>query len=238
MPGGVATTIDRRTALSSRDWANLRSWHHEHGRHHLPWRVDSTPWKVLLAEVLLHRTRASAVERLYDEVLKKFPGPEAIVRRPADWIETTGPVGLAWRSRVFISTCDRLVTLYEGRVPSGWNDLTSLPGIGHYIASAVRCFGFGFPEAIVDVNTIRLASRITGEPLDSTHHRSRRVRQVVASILANGVAGNADDNYALLDLAALVCPTKKPLCDQCPLVSGCITGSQLLSAYEHTGDHR
>ena len=238
MQGGVATTIDKRTALSPRDWANLWSWHHEHGRHHLPWRVDATPWKVLLAEVLLHRTRASAVERLYDEVLKKFPGPEAIVQRPADWLETTSSAGLAWRSRVFISTCDRLLTLYSGSVPSGWTDLISLPGIGHYIASTVRCFGFGFPEVIVDVNTMRLASRITGEPLNSSHHRSRKVKEVVASILANGATGSARDNYALLDLAALVCPTKNPLCGQCPVVSGCITGNQLLSASARTGEHR
>ena len=238
MPAGVPTTIDKRSVLSSRDWANLRSWHHEHGRHYLPWRLDSTPWKVLLAEVLLHRTRASSVERLYDEVLRKFPGPEAIVRRPADWLETTSSAGLAWRSRVFISTCDRLLTHYSGSVPSGWTELTSLPGIGHYIASTVRCFGFGFPEVIVDVNTIRLASRITGEPLSATHHRSRRVRQVVTSILADGTAGCPRDNYALLDLAALVCPTKKPLCRQCPVVSGCITGSQFSSASERTGDHR
>ena len=238
MTGGVVTTIEKCSVLSSRDWANLRSWYQVHGRHHLAWRVDSTPWKVLLAEVLLHRTRASAVESLYGEALEEFPGPEAIVRRPADWLETTSSAGLSWRSRAFISTCDRLVALYNGSVPSGWTDLTSLPGIGHYIASTVRCFGFGFPEAIVDTNTIRLASRITGEPLSSTHHRSRNVKQVVASILANGAAGCAEDNYALLDLAALVCPTKKPLCGQCPLVSGCITGSDLLSASARTGEHR
>ena len=237
MPAGVATTIEKRPVLSSRDWANLRSWYHEHGRHHLPWRVGSTPWKVLLAEVLLHRTRASAVERLYYEVLERFPDPGTIVRRPIDWLEATGSTGLVWRLRVFISTCDRLVALHGGSVPSGWTDLVSLPGIGHYIASTVRCFGFGFPEVIVDVNTIRLASRITGEPLNANHHRSRRARQVVASILADGTAGCARDNYSLLDLAALVCPTKKPQCGQCPVVSGCITGSQLLSGSERARKH-
>ena len=235
---GLATMIHKRSVLSSGHWTNLRSWHREHGRHNLPWRLGSTPWKVLLAEVLLHRTRASAVGRLYDEVLKKFPVPEAIVGRPADWLETTSSAGLAWRSRVFISTCDRLVTLYRGSVPSGWADLISLPGIGHYIASAVRCFGFGFPEVIVDINTIRLASRITGESLNATHHRSRKVKQAVASILANGTASCVEDNYALLDLAALVCPTKKPLCGQCPLVSGCITGSYLASVSPPTGENR
>ena len=229
MAKGKAATVGAIPVPSPQYWASLRTWHDEHGRHHLPWRVDSTPWKVLLAEVLLHRTRATAVEQLYDEALSKFPGPEAIVRRSADWLQTTRPVGLAWRVQSFISTCDSLVALHGSNVPSEWTDLTSLPGIGHYIASTVRCFGFGFPEAIVDTNTVRLASRITGEPLSSSHHRSRRVRQAVAGILANGTTACAKDNYALLDLASLICHTKKPLCDQCPVVSGCVTGSRLLA---------
>ena len=236
MAEGKATNTGATSSLSSRDWDSLRIWHDEYGRHHLPWRADSTPWKVLLAEVLLHRTRATAVERLYDETLSRFPGPEAIVRRPADWLQTTRPAGLAWRAQSFISTCDSLVALHGSNVPSGWTDLTSLPGIGHYIASAVRCFGFGFPEAIVDTNTVRLASRITGEPLSSSHHRSRRVRQAVVGILANGIAACARDNYALLDLASLICRSTEPLCHRCPVVSGCVTGNRYLADLTTNGE--
>ena len=222
--------------LSSRHWACLRTWYDEHGRHQLPWRVDSTPWKVLLAEVLLHRTRATAVERLYNEALSRFPGPESIVRQPAGWLQMTRPAGLAWRAEAFISTCDSLVALHQSNVPSGRTDLISLPGIGHYIASTVRCFGFGFREVIVDTNTVRLASRITGEPLDFSHHRSRRVRQAVVSILANGVAACSRDNYALLDLASLICRSGKPLCGQCPVVSGCATGTRSLADCAPAGE--
>ena len=151
---GIATSAGRGSALTSHNWDSLRSWHQEHGRDHLPWRAEATPWNVLLAEVLLHRTRASAVETLYDEALNKFPSPGAIVQRPADWLKTARPAGLAWRAELFILTCVQLDAIHRGQVPSGWAALTSLPGIGHYIASTVRCFGFGFPEVIVDTNTI------------------------------------------------------------------------------------
>ena len=236
MANGKDATAGAIPPLSSQDWASLRTWHDEHGRHHLPWRVDSTPWRVLLAEVLLHRTRATTVERLYSEALARFPGPDAVVRRPADWLQTTQPAGLMWRVRSFISTCDSLVALHGSDVPSGWVDLTSLPGIGHYIAGTVRCFGFGLPEVIVDTNTVRLASRITGEPLRPSHHRSRRARLAVAGILAEGMAACARDNYALLDLASLICRTGKPQCDRCPVVSGCVTGSRLLADLTTAGE--
>ena len=231
MTSGIATSAELGSALTPQDWENLRSWHQEHGRDHLPWRAVATPWNVLLAEVLLHRTKASAVETLYEEALNKFPSPRAIVQRPADWLKTTRPAGLAWRAELFVLTCGRLVALHQGRVPIGWTALTSLPGIGHYIASTVRCFGFGLPEVIVDTNTIRLASRITGEPLNPTHHRSRKTRQAVARLSENGTAGYAEDNYALLDIAAMVCHTSKPACAQCPLASSCATGGRLLSEY-------
>ena len=238
IPNGMTATVQPGSALPPQDWASLRTWHQEHGRHHLPWRVGATPWNILLAEILLHRTKASTVERLYNKVLKQFPSPESVVRQPADWLKETRSAGLAWRARAFIAACEKLAALHQNEVPSGRPALTSLPGIGHYIASAVRCFGFGFPEVIVDTNTIRLASRITGEPLSSTHHRSRKVEQTVASIMANGTAGYAEDNYALLDLAGLVCQTKNPVCDRCPLVSGCVTGSRLVSGSARTGEIR
>jgi len=233
--GGRSTSIGQESALSPQAWANLRSWHREHGRHHLPWRRDSTPWNVLLAEVLLHRTRASAAERLYATAINQFPGPEAIVGRASDWLETTRPVGLVWRSRIFVSTCERLIVAHQGEVPSRWKDLTSLPGIGHYIASTVRCFGFGLPEVLVDTNTIRLASRITGESLTPTLHRSKKVRKVVARLYEDGSSGHANDNYAFLDLAAFVCHSTKPACTSCPLLSGCATASRLRSCSASAG---
>ena len=235
MTGGKSTSIGPDSALSFLAWANLRSWHREYGRHHLPWRRDATPWNVLLAEVLLHRTRASAAERIYDNALNQFPGPEAIVRRTSDWLEATRPAGLAWRSRIFVSTCERLVVVHQGEVPSRWNDLTSLPGVGHYIASSVRCFGFGLPEVLVDTNTIRLASRVTGKSLIPSRHRSKKARKVVAKLYEDGSSGYANDNYAFLDLAALVCHIAKPACSRCPLLSGCDTGSRLQSCSASAG---
>ena len=238
MANEMESSVEPVSGLSHLDWLELRTWHHKRGRHHLPWRTRSTPWKILLAEVLLHRTRASVVEGLYGDVANQFPSPESIVRQQAEWLETTRPAGLAWRARAFISTCEQLVAQHENKVPSAWSALTSLPGIGHYIAGAVRCFGFGFPEVVVDTNTVRLACRITGEPLNQARHRSRRVREVVARLSANGTAPCAEDNYALLDLAALVCHVRMPDCKQCPLVMRCNTGGRLLSDSGHSGTRR
>ena len=235
---GIASMAEPCPALSPQDWHSLRSWHRRRGRHHLPWRLGSTPWRIMLAEVLLHRTRASKVESLYNEVVMQFPSPVSIVRRQTEWLKATRSVGLIWRSRSFVLTCEQLVVLHGNEVPRRWSDLTALPGVGHYIASSVRCFGFGVPEVVVDTNTIRLACRVTREPVNPAQHRSRRVRKVVARLSENGRASQSRDNYALLDLAALVCHSRKPACDRCPLLSGCVTGRHLMSLTMSPGEHR
>lgn len=225
----VRAPTESYPVLLEQDWSNLRSWYGRNGRHYLPWRMGATPWKILLAEVLLHRTKAAAVERLYVKVSGQFPSALAIVQQPEKWLAATRPVGLGWRSRAFVSACENLVTLYGGEVPVSSRALMSLPGTGHYIASAVRCFGFGLPQVVVDTNTIRIAARVTRVALDITQHRSGKVKQSVAKLSEDGEASGPQDNYALLDLAAMVCHRVEPKCAHCPIITACETGRSLVT---------
>jgi A/G-specific adenine glycosylase len=136
-------------------------------------------------------------------------------------------LGLSWRAKEFISACTMLIKKYGGGVPSDKDTLLKLSGVGHYTANAVRCFGFGISESISDTNTIRLAARLSGEVLDAANHRSARIQKMVAALSANCLPISADDNYALLDLAALICRPKQPLCQQCPLARSCMTVANL-----------
>lgn len=210
--------------LSTGDWMRLRHWYSSNGRHGLPWRRDTSPWKVLLAEVLLHRTKASAVDSIYLDVLERFPSPEAIIREPDEWLNMARPLGLSWRARIFVTACESLVANHAGKVPCSLPVLLGLPGVGNYIASAVRCFAFGFPQVIIDTNTIRVASRVSQEALDVSRHRSANVKRAVARLSEDGEGSAPKDNYALLDLAASVCHPMEPDCFKCPIVNGCRTG--------------
>lgn len=224
------------TLLDPRDWKRLRSWYRLHGRHDLPWRKNRSPWRVLLAETLLHRTRADSVARLYPEIVEEFPAPAAILERPQLWRELVRPAGLTWRVETFIRACSELVRKHGNRVPPEIAALEALPGIGHYVAHAVVCFGFGERAALVDTNTIRLAGRISGRDLDPSRHRSRAVRETVARLGPDGGAPDAEDNFALLDLAALVCTPRAPRCMVCPLRESCVTGRSLTGMTNNQGE--
>jgi A/G-specific adenine glycosylase len=210
--------------LSSEAWLELRHWYRLHARHWLPWRRDRSPWRVLVAETLLHRTRAEQAAELYPAVIAEFSSPQAVLAQPERWRELTRSAGLAWRTTMFLTACKILVGKYGGQIPEDPAVLSALPGIGHYVARAVMCFGHGKAAVIVDTNTIRLAARISGETLLVSRHRSRRVQETVARLGESGKAPDADDNFALLDLAALVCKPVDPQCSVCPIRECCVTG--------------
>ena len=52
-----------------------------------------------------------------------------------------------------------LVEKYKGKVPSSYEELEQLPGVGHKTASVVMSQGFGFPAFPVDTHIHRLAQR-------------------------------------------------------------------------------
>jgi A/G-specific adenine glycosylase len=208
--------------LTSVDWRRLRIWYRDYGRR-LPWRHEATPWSILLAETLLHRTGANVVQVLYPFARKVFPSPRSVILKKSRWISMLYKGGLFWRARIFVRACENLVRHYGGQVPSERKELESLPGVGHYTASAVRCFGFGHREFITDTNTIRLVGRIAGKRLNPASHRTKSIQALTARLSNNGRPPLAKDNYALLDLAATVCKPREPMCHKCPLRSRCHT---------------
>jgi endonuclease-3 len=52
-----------------------------------------------------------------------------------------------------------LIKKFEGKVPKSFEDLESLPGVGHKTASVVMSQGFGYPAFPVDTHIHRLAQR-------------------------------------------------------------------------------
>ena len=218
--------------INGTDLEELRQWHRINGRHRFPWRHEPSPWSVLVAETLLHRTKASKVAELYSDLITRFPAPSKVVGDQALWLRMTAPLGLTWRSATFIEACEVLIRKFNSSVPSERSSLLTLPGVGHYVADAVLCFGFNQPSVLVDTNTIRLASRISGVQLDPRKHRSKGVHDGVRGALAIAGTPRACGNYALLDLAAMVCLLNTPLCEKCPLNKCCRTAAREYVLYE------
>jgi A/G-specific adenine glycosylase len=176
---------------------------------------------VLLAEMCLRRTRADQVAPIYERLIAMAPNPISMQQKADKVRELLTPLGLRWRVDNILEVANVILERHDGEVPDSREQLTSLPGVGDYVANAVLCFGYGRAAILMDTNTQRIASRVMGrDPL-------RRVWQTRLDLyrLAGSDGAGPDMNYALLDLGALVCRASTPRCSVCPVADHCLTFS-------------
>ncbi|MHB1051422.1 MAG: HhH-GPD family protein [Bacteroidota bacterium] len=190
-------------------------------RRPLPWRSTRNPYRILLSEIMLQQTQADRVTKFYSRWLKKFPSFRSLARAPvSDVLREWSGLGYNSRALRFHRLASIVVTDYASQLPSDTALLQSLPGIGRYTSHAVACFAFGQPVPVVDVNIRRILTRIT-----------RTVRDPGAMLSEHDAWMSADRilprdsvydwNQALMDLGAMICTARQPLCRQCPLKTYC-----------------
>ena len=150
------TPTKRETDLFRR---RLLLWFRRNKRTY-PWRETDNPFRVLIAEMMLQRTKADQVLVVYKNFFSKFNSPKEIAH--ADLKELRRilyPIGLKWRVRNFKNMCTSLVENFNGKVPDTRADILLLPGVGEYIAGIVLSMAFGKPEWAVDSNIARIFKR-------------------------------------------------------------------------------
>ena len=195
--------------------SRLMAWHADNARDY-PWRENVDPWHVLMAEVCLQRTRADQARPVYEALADIAPTPEAMLERPDETLGTMRSLGLRWRAENIVRIAQVLVDEHGGIVPSDEFALRQLPGVGDYVANAVITFGFRRHAVIVDTNTERIVGRVRGR-----EKTPRWQLRLDLHELAGRAGPDASFNYALLDLGALVCGARQPLCAVCPVHASC-----------------
>ena len=211
---------NKREVIVSR----LLEWFEDHGRVY-PWRQDTDPYRVLMAEIMLQRTKADQVLPVYRSFLKKFPNPESIVNAASEEVERFfSMLGLKWRAEKVRKLAEALVLKYRGDIPDTRKELLSLPGVGEYVADAVLCFAYGRNVAVVDANVCRVIRRVFGLKARGEARRDPRFRRVADWLLPRNRA--KEFNWAMIDFAAMVCTPRKPKCDGCPLSDICMYASK------------
>lgn len=197
-----------------------------------PWRLTHDPYKVLISEIMLHRTQALQVVSVFDQFINAYPNISSLAQaKKEDLYRILYSLGLKWRADLLIEMIDIIISRYYGQIPTAKDDLLSLPGVSTYIASAVRCFAWNYPEPILDTNTVRIIGRLFGLEIKDSSRRNRQFQDLNALLLDK--TEPRAYNFALLDLANKLCLKKQPpKCMECPLLLECHYGSQnLVNAY-------
>ena len=198
---------------------SLLEWGKENFRD-FPWRKKRTPYRILVAEIILRRTTAKAASRVYETLIDSYPSPAALSLAKVEKLEKTlSIVGYhKQRAKILKEVATFIVSNYNGKVPRQEDRLLEIPHVGQYIAGAVLSLGHGIPSAMVDSNIERIIRRLFSKHL-SSKGVAKRVQEI--SGLMAPTEKNQVYNYALLDLGALICTYGLPRCVMCPLCQSC-----------------
>ena len=190
----------------------------------LPWRDEPTPYHVWISEIMLQQTRAAVVRGYYLRFLDALPSVRDLADVDDDALmKLWQGLGYYSRARNLKRAAEVIVEKHTGQLPRDFDALLALPGIGRYTASAIASFAYGQPRPAVDGNFLRVAARITANPIDIAKDASKRALEIA---LAPSYPSGRDAgllNEAFMDLGATVClPNGTPLCHACPAAQLCL----------------
>ncbi len=197
----------------------LIEWYAQN-RRHLPWREDPTPWHVWISEIMLQQTRVDSVIGYFARFIEHFPTPEALAAADEqELLECWAGLGYYQRARNLQKGAKRVIEAFGGKIPSDFETLQTIPGIGPYTAAAISSIAFDQPVGVVDGNVVRVLTRLKAIDEPQTPALNARLQPLANAFCAFGQASAF--NQAMMDLGATVCTPKSPKCDQCPWKADC-----------------
>ncbi len=191
----------------------LLRWY-DKNRRDLPWRRNRDPYAIWVAETMLQQTQVATVVPYYERFLEHFSTVDALARAPLNKVLALwSGLGYYRRARNLKVAARILVRRHAGRLPTHYDDLLALPGVGDYTAGALMSIAFQKPYPAIDGNARRVLGRLF------TLTSEKELRAAGVKLVSRSRPGQF--NQGLMELGATICAPKNPRCPECPLRRDC-----------------
>ncbi len=119
----------------------------------MPWRDIDDSYKILVSEVMLQQTQVSRVMTKYEEFLNEFPTIEHLAKSSLSKLLIVWK-GLGYNRRAvnLQRLAQEVVKNFNSKIPSSYEELLALPGIGQSTAGALSAFAFNKPVIFIETN--------------------------------------------------------------------------------------
>ena len=191
----------------------------------LPWRKNLSLQKrhyyTLVSEFMLQQTQVATVIPYFNRFIKKIPNLKNLAKVDnKKLIKLWEGLGYYSRARNLKKTAKIVVKNYKKKLPSTLQELKALPGIGDYTSRAILSIAFNKPFIPLDGNVERIIKRI----LNLKTEKEISKENIIKKKRILGMSDRSSDYaQALMELGALVCKPKNPLCIKCPIIKNCIS---------------
>jgi endonuclease III len=178
----------------------------------------TTPYELIAAVILSAQCTDKRVNLVTPALFARYPDAAALaVAEQADVEELVRTAGFFRnKAKNLIGMARGLVERFGGKVPSGMDELLSLPGVARKTANVVRGEVFGLADGVtVDTHVLRLSGRLGL----TTHHDPVKVERDLMALLPH------DEwilfSHRLIRLGRTICIARLPRCTVCPLSAHC-----------------
>jgi A/G-specific adenine glycosylase len=199
---------------------NIIQWY-KVNRRDLPWRHTNDPYRIWVSEIILQQTRVEQGLAYYQRFVEQFPDVEALSNAEEDEVmKAWQGLGYYSRARNMHRSAKTMHHQNQAKFPASYAEIKRLHGVGDYSASAIASIVYGEPCPVVDGNVLRVMSRYAGirEPVNASAAK-KKVKDILSGLIDPEQPG--DFNQAIMELGALVCKPKQPLCPECPVSGNC-----------------
>ena len=197
----------------------------------MPWRKTPAPYICWLSEIMMQQTTYQTVLPYYTRFLTQFPTVKALAKASEQTVLK------AWEGMGYYARARNLHKAAQQIATQGWPqsaaEWAALPGIGPYTAAALASVLHGEKVPVVDGNVARVFARywrldgdFSKQPVRA--RLAQRLQPCIDACSGTSLAEQPNDdtavgmfNQAMMELGALVCTSKNPSCESCPLAKDC-----------------
>ncbi len=199
---------------------NIMQWYRFSARD-LPWRKTRDPYKIWISEVMLQQTTVKAVIPYYLRWIKQYPNAQSVARASLQTIlKSWQGLGYYSRAKNIHAATKVICHQFAGKFPNDREAIRTLPGLGPYTTGAVLSIAFDKREPIIDANVRRVVMRQLKISGKANSTQDRKIVEFLLQVMPQ--RNNRIFNQSLMELGALICRSKNPLCLLCPVRKSCL----------------
>jgi endonuclease-3 len=176
-----------------------------------------SPFELLISTILSAQCTDQRVNIVTETLFKKYKKPEDYLKVSNSELEkdifSTG--FYRQKTKSIKKCCSVLIDKYNGKVPSDFDELTKLPGVGRKTASVVAGNAFGIPAIAVDTHVIRLSNLLGFVETKNPEAIEKRLKELFPK------KDWVDSSHLLATHGRNICIARRPKCDECFLADLC-----------------
>ena len=197
-------------------------WYDKNKRN-LPWRKKTTTknreYFTLVSEFMLQQTQVKTVIPYFVSFIKNFPNLKSLANAKEERVlKNWEGLGYYSRARNLKKTANKLINDFDSKLPKDIEALMSLPGIGEYTSRSILAIAHNKPYIPMDGNVERILKRIFLLKKKNEIYKDNLNKKKSFFSFSKR---SSDYAQAIMEIGAVVCKPKLPLCNLCPISENC-----------------